>query len=159
MGLISWALLTDVYTQLFTRPPVPTHDFTGKTVLLTGANSGLGKEALYHLIRLGASQVIAAVRSVESGTAVKEEVERTTRRNGVIELLELDLGNYDSVKAFADNVAQRVDRLDHAVMNASIATEDYATLEGNESTVTVNVVSTVYLVLLLLPIMRASHRK
>jgi short-subunit dehydrogenase involved in D-alanine esterification of teichoic acids len=44
-------------------------------------------------------------------------------------------------------------------MNASIATEDYETFEDNESTITVNVVSTTYLILLLLPILRKSATK
>ena len=44
-------------------------------------------------------------------------------------------------------------------MNASIATENYEVFEDNESTITVNVVSTTYLMLLLLPILRASAAK
>lgn len=159
MGLLSTALLLEVYSQLFTRPPFPTNDFTGKTILVTGANVGLGKEATAHFVRLGAAKVIVAVRSIEKGEAAKREIETALERPNIIEILELDLSKYSSVKNFAANLAQRYDRIDHAVMNASIATEDYETFEDNESTITVNVVSTTYLILLLLPILRKSATK
>lgn len=156
MGLLSTALLAEVYTQLFKRPLFPTHDFTGRTVLVTGANIGYGKEATAHFVRLGAEKVIIAVRSVDKGEAAKLEIESALDRPGVIEVLELDLSKYASVKSFATNLSQRFDQIDHAVMNAGIATEDYEVFEDNESTITVNVVSTFYLTLLLLPILRKS---
>jgi len=137
---------------LFTRPRFPTHDFIEKTVLVTGANIGYGKEATAHFVRLGAEKVIIAVRSLEKGEAAKLEVESVLNRTGVIEVLQLDLSKYTSVKTFAVDLAKKFDRIDHAVMNAGIATEDFETFEDNESTITVNVVSTFYLVLLLLPI-------
>jgi retinol dehydrogenase 12 len=48
-------------------PPVVTADLTGKTVVVTGANIGLGFEAAKHLARMGPKKLIIAVRSQEKG--------------------------------------------------------------------------------------------
>jgi retinol dehydrogenase-12 len=62
------------------------------------------------------------------------------------------------VKSFASKVAT-LPRVDAVVLNASIGTTDWEVFEGHESTITVNVISTMLLVLLLLPTMRASAEK
>lgn len=41
------------YRQLFVTPPVPSSDCSGKTIIVTGANVGLGKEAARHFVQLG----------------------------------------------------------------------------------------------------------
>ena len=48
-------------------PPVVTADLTGKTVVVTGANMGLGFEAAKHLARMNPKKLIIAVRSQEKG--------------------------------------------------------------------------------------------
>jgi retinol dehydrogenase 12 len=48
-------------------PPVVTADLTGKTVVVTGANIGLGFEAAKHLARMNPKKLIIAVRSQEKG--------------------------------------------------------------------------------------------
>lgn len=58
-----------------------------------------------------------------------------------------------------DTRAGKLERVDAVVMNGSIATERFELREGNESTVTVNLVSTMLLVLLLLPGLRESAGK
>jgi len=95
----------------------PTIDCTGKTIIVTGANVGLGKEATRHFVRLNAAKVIIGCRSLEKGEAAKTEIEASTKRNGVIEVWQLDLQDYDSVKAFAKR-AESLKRLDVVVENA-----------------------------------------
>ncbi len=150
-------MLNDIRTQLFHRPDYPTADFSGKTIIVTGSNVGLGKEAVRHFVRLKAEKVIIAVRSIAKGEAAKAEIETEGGRTGIIEVWELDLSHYASVKAFAKRAAS-LDCLDAAVLNAGIATEKYETLEDNESTITVNVISSVLLGLLLLPTLRSSAK-
>ncbi|KAL9627045.1 MAG: hypothetical protein Q9164_007723, partial [Protoblastenia rupestris] len=77
--------LSDVYTQLAFRPPVPKADFSGKTIIVTGANVGLGKEASKHFVRLNTHKVILAVRSVKKGEAAKAEIEAEGGRMGIVE--------------------------------------------------------------------------
>lgn len=151
-------VFSDIHTQVFFKPPVPTADFSGKTIIVTGANVGLGKEASKHFARLNAHKVILAVRSIDRGEAAKVEIEAETKRTGVVEVYELDYSNYASVKAFAAKVAE-LERIDIAILNAGVATEKFEMSEDNENTITVNVVSTALLVLLLLPILRSSASK
>lgn len=140
------------WSQLFVRPAYPVHPFTGQTIIVTGSNVGLGKEAARHFARLGAAKVILAVRNLEAGEAAKKDIEGTTSCSpGTVEVWKLDLGSYDSVKAFAARAANDLERIDVLCENAGIATGNKKIVEGHESTITVNVVSTFLLALLMLP--------
>ncbi|KAI7347031.1 NAD(P)-binding protein [Hortaea werneckii] len=139
-----------LYSQFFITPPFPTNDCSGQTILVTGSNTGLGKEAVRHFVRLNAEKVIIACRSSAKGEAAKQDIEASTGRKGVVDVWPLDLTDYESVKAFAQR-AKGLARLDVALLNAGINTPEFTTVAGNESTITVNVVSTFLLALLLLP--------
>lgn len=147
--------LTFLYAQFFLEPAYPTQPCTGKTIIITGANIGLGYEAARHFVRLGADKVILGVRSVEKGDAARASIEHDEQRNSVVEVWELDLSRYESVKAFAKRV-DTLDRVDVVVENAGVATEVYTRAEDNESTITINVVSTFLLALLVLPALKRS---
>ncbi|CAD6588713.1 MAG: hypothetical protein ASARMPRED_003701 [Alectoria sarmentosa] len=146
------------YSQLFEKLPHPSQRYTDQTIIVTGSNVGLGLEAARHFTRLDAAKVILAVRSLAKGEAAKRSIEESTKSKGVVEVWHLDLGSYESVKEFAKK-AEGLDRLDAVVENAGIATNKYSALEDNESTITVNVVSTFLLALLLLPKLRESGQK
>lgn len=146
-------LLDFLYSQLFVSLPHPESDFTGKTVIVTGSNVGLGFEAARHFTRLNAEKVILAVRSLEKGETAKRSIEETTGKKGVVEVWLLDLSSYESVKQFVRR-AEGLKRLDVVVENAAIATDKYVMAEDNESTITVNVVSTFLLGLMILPKLR-----
>lgn len=139
-----------MYEQLFVTPTYPTTDCTGRTVIVTGANTGLGKEAARHLVRLNAERVIITSRTASKGEAAAKDIEQTTGRKGVVEVWDLDLENYDNVKAFAKRV-NTLKRLDAIIENAGKSTMKFSEVAGNESTITVNVVSTFLLALLVLP--------
>ena len=127
-----------LYSQFFITPEKPSTDCTGRTIIVTGANTGLGKEAATHYVRLNAGKVIIACRSLEKGEAAKRDIEDQTGRKGVIEVWKLDLSSYESVKEFAEQ-AKSLKRLDSLVENAGINTAEFRLVESNESTVTVNV--------------------
>lgn len=152
-------LITFFYNQ-FRRLPYPQKKFTGKTVIVTGANVGLGLEAARHFVRLDAAKVILACRDTEKGERAKTDIERTTARSGIIEVWPLDLCSFESVKQFCRR-ADKLDRLDVVVENAAVAmVGPRATLaEGYESTITVNVISTFLMALLLLPTLRRTATK
>ena len=147
------ALLFLLAKQLFSKPPYPETDFTGKTVVVTGSNTGLGKEAVRHFARLNAKEVIIAVRSVPKGEQARKEIEADLNPEGTISVWELDYGNYDSVKAFAKRAAE-LDRIDAVVLNAAVAGAPFQRFEGEESQIVVNVISTMLLAVLLVPILR-----
>lgn len=141
------------YSQWMYKPVYPTRSYEGQTIVVTGSNVGLGKEAARHFTRLGASSVILGVRNLEKGNIAKEDIERTTKRKDVVQVWEVDMASYSSVKKFAKRV-EGLHRLDIALLNAGIAKYQWSTAEDNESTITVNVVSTFLLSLLLVPKMR-----
>ncbi|KAL8785909.1 MAG: hypothetical protein Q9195_008430 [Heterodermia aff. obscurata] len=142
----------------FTRLPYPTTKHTGQTIIVTGSNVGLGLEAARHFTRLDAEKVILAVRNVEKGEAAKKSIEETTNRKNVVEVWQLDLASYESVKQFAKK-ANQLRRLDAIVENAGIATLTFRTSEDNESTITTNVVSTFLLALMILPKLQETATK
>lgn len=142
----------------FSTLPYPTKSFAGKTVIVTGSNVGLGLEGARHIVRLGAEKVILAVRTISKGEAAKASIEKSEGRTGVIEVWALDLESYDSVKAFAER-AQSLPRLDIVVENAGIYLFDWKMAEGEELTITVNVISTLLLAFLLLPKLRETATK
>jgi NAD(P)-dependent dehydrogenase (short-subunit alcohol dehydrogenase family) len=133
-----------------------THRLTNpQVIIITGANTGLGLEAARHIARLNAAKIILGVRSVAKGEAAKADIERTTGHTGIIEVHEVDLGSYASVQRFAAAMV-REPRLDALLANAGMAVAEFTLLEGNESTLTVNVLSTMLLAILLLPALRRS---
>lgn len=144
------SILSFFYRQIFVTLPYPKLAFTGQTIIVTGANVGLGLEAARHFTRLDASKVILGVRSLDKGNEAKKDIEKSTGRTGVVEVWQLDLGSYESVKAFVQR-AQGLQRLDIVVENAGIASYKFAMAEDNERMITVNVISTFLLALMILP--------
>ena len=109
-------------------------------------------------MRLDAAKVILGVRNIEKGEEAKRSIEQSTGRTGVVEVWQLDLAHYESVKDFAKR-AQGLERLDILVENAGIVTFNFTMTEDNESTITTNVVSPVLHSLLLLPKLRETGAK
>ncbi|KAK3370541.1 hypothetical protein B0H63DRAFT_497444 [Podospora didyma] len=141
-----------VITQKRNLPLIATRETcSGKTYIVTGANTGLGYEAAKHLVSLGAACVILAVRNVEAGNKAKAEIEAATGALGVAEVWALDLCSYDSVKAFAKRGVDELSRIDGLIENAGIGATHRTVVEGHVATVTVNVLSTFLLAVLLLP--------
>ncbi|KUI61934.1 WW domain-containing oxidoreductase [Cytospora mali] len=148
--------LSFLYSQLCVEPKAPQHDFTGQTIVITGGNAGLGFEAARHLIRLNASRIILGVRSISRGAEAKQSLLAGEPSSPChIELLSLDLESYASVQAFTASVSA-LDRVDAVLLNAGKVTQDFYLVEGNESTLTVNVTSTFLLLITLLPCLRLS---
>lgn len=145
-------MLRFLNSQLFVTPQIPADtDFNGQTVIVTGSNTGLGKEAVRHIVALHASKVIIAVRNIKAGEEARQDIIATTQCNSsIIEVWSLDLSSFDSVKAFASKASQ-LPRIDVLLENAGISTNAFSAAEGFERTLTVNVISTFLLAFLLLP--------
>ncbi|THX79989.1 NAD(P)-binding protein [Aureobasidium pullulans] len=152
------SILTFLYSQFFIVPEYPEKSCKGQVFIVTGANVGLGLEASRHLVRLGADKVILACRNLEKGEAAVKDIEQSTKRTGVAEVWSLDLSSFESVKEFAKKV-DKLPRIDSIVENAGISTTKFQVFEGNESTITVNVISTFLLALLVLPALKRSAQR
>ncbi|UPK94516.1 hypothetical protein LCI18_005451 [Fusarium solani-melongenae] len=142
----------------FITMPYPEKDCSGSVVVVTGANSGLGREASRHFVRLGAAKVILGCRNLDKGEEAKKDIEETTGKKDVVEVWQLDMASFDSVREFSARV-DKLDRLDILVDNASLLTFTREMIEDHESTLTVNVISTFLLTMLVLPIMRRTATK
>ncbi|KAK5019256.1 hypothetical protein LTR16_000372 [Cryomyces antarcticus] len=97
-------VVSEVGTQLASQPPIHNAEFFGETKVVTGANVGVGKEAVKHFARLQATRVTAAFRSVTKDKAALAGIKVETNRAGVVQIWELDYLIYVSVKAFAIGV-------------------------------------------------------
>ena len=149
-----------LYSQFFVSLPYPKGSYIGKTIIVTGSNVGLGKEAARHYARLGASRLILAVRSLDKGNAAKHDIEATTRCASLaISVWPLDMASYASVQKFAARVDSELDRVDIFIANAGVARFEHSMAEDNESTITVNVVSTFLLAALVMPKLKATAAK
>ncbi|WP_369055336.1 SDR family NAD(P)-dependent oxidoreductase [Kineococcus terrestris] len=91
-------------------------DQSGRTVVVTGASSGLG-ELLAGTLAAAGAHVVMAVRSLDKGAAVRDALSRTAPREH-LELAELDVADLDSVRRFAAGLRGR--RLDALVNNAGV---------------------------------------
>ncbi len=93
-------------------------DQSGRTAVVTGANSGLGLVCARELARHGA-HVVLACRNAEKGAAALQEIARAAPA-AQVELAALDLGSLASVRAFAEQFRATHDGLDVLLNNAGV---------------------------------------
>jgi NAD(P)-dependent dehydrogenase (short-subunit alcohol dehydrogenase family) len=106
-------------------------DLTGRTYLVTGANSGIGYHAAAHLRRAG-GDVLVGARSPEKGQEAVRSLSEVTGA-GRVELVELDLADCASIRAAVARVGELTDGLDAVVNNAGIMqTPQQTTVDGFE---------------------------
>src|SRR5262249_52754594 len=118
------------------QPPIEV-DLGGRNVLVTGGNSGIGKETAVALCALGAHVAITARDERKGAAAYKEIVDRSGRND--VEVIPLDLASLASVRKCADDVLARWDHLDVLVNNAGGALSNRRlTEDGFEATFGVN---------------------
>ena len=134
---------------------VPLPDLSGKTVLVTGANAGIGKETARGLARRGA-RVVMASRSLERGEAARKDLAREMPEER-LEVMRLDLASLADVRRFARDFRSRHVRLDVLVNNAGIHTAHRnVTSEGFETTFVTNHLGPFLLTHELLPVLKVS---
>lgn len=127
----------------------------GKTCMITGANTGIGKETTRQLAALG-TRVIMVCRNQEKGAHAKAEIIQTTD-NENIELLICDLASLKDVKRFTDEFLQTHANLHVLINNAGVFhMKRTTTCDGYESTFAVNYLAHYYLTELLLPLLKRS---
>lgn len=131
-------------------------DLTGDVVVVTGANSGLGKASATALAGAGAHVVVAA-RNQAKARAAHDEI-LATHPAASLELVELDLGSLASVQRAAAAITEEHDRLDVLMNNAGVmAMPEGSTEDGFETQWGVNVLGHWALTARLLPLLVATR--
>lgn len=112
-------------------------DMTGKVVIMTGANSGIGYEATRALALNGAT-VVMACRNMQKANQAAERLRALVLAEN-LDVMALDLSSLQSVRQFVAAFLQKYDRLDLLINNAGImATPFGLTKDGFESQIGVN---------------------
>ncbi len=115
-----------------------TEELTGKVAVITGGNSGIGKQTAVELAAMGARVVIAARNSQKANAAVKEVQERT-RAGDRVTTMPIDLASFASVREFAKAYADSHERLDILINNAGLVLRKRTVTEdGHETQFQVN---------------------
>jgi NAD(P)-dependent dehydrogenase (short-subunit alcohol dehydrogenase family) len=128
-----------------------------KRILITGATSGIGREAALQMAARDAS-LILAVRDVAKGEAVAAEIARATGREAPA-VVELDASRPASIRACAAAVREKTAHLDVLVNNAGMRRIARSTTpEGIEAVFATNVLGYHHLTRELLPLLEAAER-
>ncbi|KAI4157167.1 MAG: hypothetical protein LQ342_008496 [Letrouitia transgressa] len=154
MGFLSFC-----YRQSFEKPsPIPANvDLAGQTLVVTGANVGLGLETTKELVAHKIGRVILAVRNVQRGDEARTEL-RKISATCIIEVWELDQNSFTSIEAFGKR-AQMLDRVDIVILNAGVMKKNYIkSTSGHELHLQVNYLSTALLSLLLFPPLKTTSK-
>ena len=132
-------------------------DLSGRTAVVTGANSGLGLASAQALAAAGARVLLACRDRARSADALARVAAEATGE--APEVVRLDLADLDSVAAAADDVAGRTDRLDLLLNNAGVmAIPLRRTAQGHEAQLGTNHLGHFALTGRLLPVLLAAER-
>jgi len=128
---------------------------TGKTVIVTGANSGIGFDTASALYKAGATVVVTAREQGKADYAVYEMLE--TAGTGILEATVLDLSKPESIKEFADRFSKNHHSLDLLINNAGIMAPPASKTEmGYELQFAVNFLGHFSLTAYLYPMLKAT---
>ncbi|MCX6225123.1 MAG: SDR family oxidoreductase [Bacteroidia bacterium] len=126
-----------------------------KIILITGANSGIGKATATALAEMGA-HVVMMCRDLVKGEKARQEVVRISRNNQV-DLMQCDLASLASIRKFAAEFNAKYPRLDVLINNAGIFTDKrMETADGFEYQIGVNHLGHFLLTQLLLDLLKKS---
>src|SRR5947209_860621 len=132
-----------------------TTDMSGKTVVITGGNSGIGFETAAALAGVGAEVVITARDAAKGEQATKEVASR--HPGASVDLVVFDLGSLASVRDGAKQILDKCPRIDVLINNAGLVLSDRReTVDGFETTFAVNHLGHFLLTDLLLDRIKAS---
>ena len=107
-------------------------DQSGKTVIVTGANNGLGYESARALAKKGA-HVIMTSRSMDKGNAARDVILKETP-NASLDVMPLDLGSLASMREFAEAFKKKYFSLDILMNNAGVMAPPYGKTEDGFET-------------------------
>ncbi|KAJ7613242.1 NAD(P)-binding protein [Mycena polygramma] len=150
-----------VMARMFPPPFLPERDMpnlSGKIILVTGGNTGIGDETVKQLL-LKDAKVYLAARSEEKASAAIERLEAETKRKAIF--LHLDLADLPSVRRAAERFLALESRLDILFNNAGVANPppDMLTAQNHDLQFGTNVIGHFFFTELLLPALAKSYEE
>eukprot|EP01117_Protostelium_nocturnum_P007278 TRINITY_DN2603_c0_g1_i1.p1 TRINITY_DN2603_c0_g1~~TRINITY_DN2603_c0_g1_i1.p1 ORF type:complete len:324 (+),score=118.65 TRINITY_DN2603_c0_g1_i1:97-1068(+) len=141
----------------FTPADIP--DLNGKVALVTGGNSGIGKETCVELAKRGA-KVYMGARNPDRALPALEEIKKRAGSDAKVEFLKLDLEDLSSVKSAAQEVIKKEKKLHLFFQNAGVMATPYSlTKDGFENQWGTNVVGHFALTKHLLPLLLSTAKE
>ena len=129
----------------------------GKIVVITGANTGIGKETALQLSLRGA-KIYIACRDLNKANEAITDIKKTNS-NADITAMALDLSSFKSVREFVKEFSGKESVIDILINNAGIrAAEESKTEDGFETDIQVNYLGPFLLTLLLLPLLKKANK-
>jgi NAD(P)-dependent dehydrogenase (short-subunit alcohol dehydrogenase family) len=126
-----------------------------RVVMVTGANSGIGKAASLALAKMGAT-VVTVARNKEKGEAARSEIVRKSQ-NSSVDLLLADLSSLESVRQLASDFRRKYSKLHVLINNAGLFNQRRrVTVDGYENTFATNYLASFLLTNLQLDLLKAS---
>ncbi len=131
-------------------------DMHGKTVVVTGGNSGIGLETAAALAGMGA-RVLVTARNADKGRAAVADITQRNDGHAQVQLVVFDLADLASVRRGAAEILEQAPRIDVLVNNAGVVlSERRETVDGYEATFAINHLGPFLLTNLLLDRLRES---
>ncbi|PSK34045.1 hypothetical protein B9Z65_8371 [Elsinoe australis] len=113
-------------------PDTEIGDLSGKVILVTGGNAGLGKECVLRLAKHNPKEIFITSRSTSKAQSAIEGI-KTTVPNANISIIELDLTDFASIEKAVKDFQSKSDRLDLLLNNAGVMAMPYSqTKQGYE---------------------------
>lgn len=120
----------------------------GKTVVVTGANTGIGKEAALFLLKRGATVVLAGRDETKTMNVINAITNQQEKQNAIF--IKLDVSNLNSIKTFVETVKNRIGKIDILINNAGAITETFGKTSNIENTFMTNHIGPVLLTAMLI---------
>ncbi|KAG1780841.1 hypothetical protein EV702DRAFT_963285 [Suillus placidus] len=149
-NVLSWVIDAAPPKAAFSVDQIP--DLTGKVIIVTGANTGIGKETAKTLLAHGAKVYIAARNQTASEEAIRQ-LKQETGNEAIF--LKLDLGDLKTIKASAEEFLSKETQLHILINNAGVMVPpiELVTADGYDLQFGTNVLGHYYFTKLLLPIL------
>ena len=159
MGILSvivWCLVSGfilyILKKYFNGPKTPfSKSMEGKTVIVTGSNTGIGRETALDLLEKGARVVFACRDEAKTSQVIQSIKDPKKSQNAFF--IKVDLGNFDSINKFVNEYKKSFGTVDVIINNAGGLFDSFSRQEGIETTIKVNHIGPVYLTSLLIPLL------
>lgn len=131
------------------------HDLSGKTILVTGGNNGLGKETVLQLSKHNPTRIFLGARNESKAQSAIDEIRKAVPNGPPITFVQLDLASFESVNKAAASFLAQSSQLHLLINNAGImATPPGTTIDGYEQQFGTNHLGHALLTMLLLPVLK-----